>query len=416
MQVVLAVPPGQLLRTYPDAEGVLTRHIAGVPLLVRVIATAMRAGAESLLVLWPPDVDQSIWEQCARSTLLEGLDINFVVRAFEPRRAACWTEIEELLDDTYLWLPWNWVTHKRAIDGLKPLPFHPAVWDSPVLLRRQTGSIAFGIQLGGEKVAGLPITPQTDTAQVERFLIANSGKPTDGIHSQFNRWFCRPAVRLLSHTRVTPNGVTLAGLAIGAASAVSYARGFYAAYVFGALLFFVSGLFDEADGMLARVKFRESVFGTWFEGLVDEATYLLLFAGIAVGLNRQRGPGDLTYGYLLLIGCALSIAVTRWQRKLATEPGRPHEYSARLNRVLESDTSNVVSLVARQVQMFIKKGVVVHYLLIFTVFGGLPLLLRLAALGANLTWIVALYFNRRFFRRGRAGATVTDTPTASEML
>jgi hypothetical protein len=68
--------------------------------------------------------------------------------------------------------------------------------------------------------------------------------------------------------------------------------------------------------------------------------------------------------------------------------------------------------VARQIQMFIKKGVVVHYLLIFTVLGGLPVLLRLAAFGANLTWIVAIYFNWRFFRRGRAGATVADTRAA----
>ncbi len=27
----------------------------------------------------------------------------------------------------------------------------------------------------------------------------------------------------------------------------------------------------------------ESAFGTWFEGLVDEATYLLVFSGITVG-------------------------------------------------------------------------------------------------------------------------------------
>ena len=41
----------------------------------------------------------------------------------------------------------------------------------------------------------------------------------------------------------------------------------------------------------------------------------------------------------------------------------------------------------------------VHYLVIFTVLGGLPVFLCLAALGSNLTWILALYFNRRFFRR-----------------
>jgi hypothetical protein len=48
---------------------------------------------------------------------------------------------------------------------------------------------------------------------------------------------------------------------------------------------------------------------------------------------------------------------------------------------------------------------------LFTVLGGLPLLLRLAALGANLTWVVTLYFNRRFFRRGKAGAAAGQPQT-----
>jgi phosphatidylglycerophosphate synthase len=242
--------------------------------------------------------------------------------------------------------------------------------------------------------------------------VAHSGKPSDGIYSRFNRLLCRPAVRLLTHTPVTPNWVTMGGLVVGIAAALMYAQGYYAAYVAGALLFFLSGLFDEADGMLARIKFRESVFGTWFEGFVDETTYLLLFGGITAGLYRERGPRELTYGYLLLIGCALSIVVTRLQRKRATAPGKPHEYAGRLNRLLEGDSSNLVSRVVRQIHIFIKKGVSIHYLLIFTVLGGLPLLLRLAAVSANLTWTLALYFNRRFFRPGRAGAMGRDAQIA----
>ncbi len=87
----------------------------------------------------------------------------------------------------------------------------------------------------------------------------------------------------------------MGGLLLAIPAALLYARGFYAAYVGGALLFFLSGLFDEMDGMLARIEFRESVFGTWFEGLVDEGTYLLLFWGITAGLYRQRGPRELIY-------------------------------------------------------------------------------------------------------------------------
>ena len=410
MQAVLRIPDLFTLQKFAGAERILTREVAGVPLLVRVIVTAMRAGVNKLLIIWAPDVDRSAWDQCALFPLLRGLQIAHLVRRFDPDQPASWAGIAETVQEPFYWLPWNWVTHKRALAELVRLSAKPESWEAPALLDKHA---VLGNETGRvHEAKGFPITSERRIAEAERFLVAHSGKPSDGVYSRFNRWLCRPAVRLLTHTPVTPNWVTLGGLLVGIAAAFKYAQGHYAAYVTGALLFFLSGLFDEADGMLARIKFRESVFGTWFEGFVDEATYLLLFGGITVGLYRERGPRELTYGYLLLIGCALSIAITRWQRKLATAPDRPHEYAGRLNRLLEEDSSNLVSRIVRQIHIFIKKGVSVHYLLIFTVLGGLPWLLRLAALGANLTWTLALYFNRRYFRRGKTGATVRDAQTA----
>jgi hypothetical protein len=67
----------------------------------------------------------------------------------------------------------------------------------------------------------------------------------------------------------------------------------------------------------------------------------------------------------------------------------------------------------RQVHIFVKKGVLVHYLLIFTVAGGLPLFLWLATIGSNLTWILGLYFTRRFFLRRPFKAAGKDLQTAA---
>ena len=412
MQALLVIPESSTLQTFAGGERILTREIAGVPLLIRVIATAMRAGVNQLLIVWPPDVDRSIWAQCAVSPLLRGLPITHLVRQFDSSQPASWAGIADTVQGPFYWLPWNWVTHKRALAGLAPQSAPPVSWHVAALLEKQAILRDAANPAGSRQDEGVLITSASRIAEAERFLVAHSGKPSDGIYSRFNRRLCRTAVRLLTHTPVTPNWVTLGGLAVGIAAALMYAQGFYAAYVAGAVLFFLSGLFDEADGMLARIKFRESVFGTWFEGFVDEATYLLLFGGITVGLYRERGPRELAYGYLLLIGCALSIAVTRLQRRRATAPGRPHEYAGRLNRLMEEDSSNLVSRIARQIHIFIKKGVSIHYLLIFTVLGGLPWLLRLVALGSNLTWTLALYFNRRFFRPGKPGAVANDAQIA----
>jgi len=415
MQAVVAIPGLTALSNYSDGADVLTREIAGIPLLIRVIATARRAGADSLLVVWPEGVDPTVWSRCAAHPLLRGLRITYLVRPFDPQKPDNWRAVAAYLEDQFLWLPWNWVTHKRALAELAPPPHQPVAWNAPALLEKQSAIWCIGIHLSGGPAEGVSITPGNSTAVAERFLVAHAGKPSDGIYSKFNRLLCRPAVRLLTHTPVTPNWITVGGFMVGIIAALMYGRGFYAAYVAGALLFFVSGLFDEMDGMLARITFRESVFGTWFEGFVDEATYLLVFWGITAGLSRQRGSGELIYGYLLISGCLLSVAVTRLQRKMATAPDRPHEYAGRLNKLLESDSRNLVSRVARHIQVFIKKGVSIHYLLIFTVLGGLPLLLRLAAFGANLTWTVALYFNWRFFRR-RKTPPVVAIQTAEETI
>lgn len=68
-----------------------------------------------------------------------------------------------------------------------------------------------------------------------------------------------------------------------------YARGYWTAYVVGALLYFVSVLLDEVDGMLARTKFQESPFGCWLETATDYASHLFLWVGMSLGLSRQYG-------------------------------------------------------------------------------------------------------------------------------
>jgi phosphatidylglycerophosphate synthase len=401
MQAVLAIPSLDTLQRLGYGPEFLMQEVAGVPLLIRVLATAARAGVDSVLVVCPEDVNPAIMTWCAKSSLFKGVQVEKLnwPSSFDPS-GTDWAAIAALLDDQFVWLPWNWVTHKRALAGLSSSSIRPVTWDRPVLLNKDTvlhdgpcrvsaGSLTDGISV---------ISPATIPA-AERFVVAHSGKPTDGIYSNFNRRLCRPFVRLLAHTPATPNQLTVAGLLVAIVGALLFARGSYVNYVAGALLFFVSGLFDEMDGMIARIKFCESAFGTWFEGLVDNVTYLAVFVGIIAGLHREYGSWASKWGAALIVGCVLSVAIIAMQRKLATSRDRPHEYAGRMNQLMEADSSNLVSTIVRQVHIFVKKGVVVHYLLLFTLLGRLHMFLWLAALGSNLTWIIALYFTHRFFTR-----------------
>jgi len=415
VQAVVALPAVAPLGKCGDAEQAPMQRVAGVPLLLRVITTAVRTGVDSVLIIWPEGTDSVIWKSCAEWPPLKDVKLSKLVwpNAFDPRSTGSWAAIATRFQDRFLWLPWNWITHKRILAELSQISIRPLTWERPVLMEKRAvlDDLSFRVS-SGRQGEGVAIASPTTVRIAERFLVEHSGKPLDGIYSNFNRRLCRPFVRLLTHTRVTPNVLTLAGLLVAILAAFQFARGSYGSCVAGALLFFVSGLFDEMDGMLARIKFRESAFGTWFEGFVDNVTYLVVFAGITAGLNRQYGWA-LKYGIALLVGCSLSVAVIAVQRKLATAPGRPQEYAGRIIELLDSDSSNLVSRVVRHIHILVKKGVVIHYLLMFTVMGVLPLFLWLAALGSNLTWIIGLYFTLRFFSRPAAGAAERDIQTAA---
>ena len=138
MQAVIAIPTRQTLQQFGGVEQALMQEVAGVPLLVRVIATAMRGGVDSLLVIWPDDVDSSIWERCAASRPLRGLKLYKLFRPpmFDPRSAATWAAIATSLEGRFLWLPWNWITHKRVFAELSPRPYRPLNWESPASIEK----------------------------------------------------------------------------------------------------------------------------------------------------------------------------------------------------------------------------------------------------------------------------------------
>jgi len=257
------------------------------------------------------------------------------------------------------------------------------------------------------------VTSEKTASAAERFLVERSGKASDGIHSSFNRRLCRPAVRWLSHTRVTPNAVTLFGVLVSLFSAIAFARGNYWSSVAGALLFFLAGLFDEIGGMLARLKFADSPFGTYLESHADSLSYLFLFGGITIGLYRQYGNRELWVGGLLLIGAVLALIVTTLQRKRAAAADRPTEYLGNFYRKLEQDSSNWISYAVRHAQGFQRRGIMIHYVVLFTVLGGLPVLFYLATIGAHMTWILALYYNRRFFKHA-PGTNLSQIQTPQE--
>jgi len=399
MQAVIAIPETIFMSGKRRAADQLLQKICSLPLLIRTVATAARAGATEILLICPEILSDELIQECTKRALPYSVPIKAVrVSEFKPQAPSSWTQVSPQLQRAFLWLPWNWVSTKQFLTGLPLVDMRSVDWSRPAYTTvHEVDRDVPPLSRYPQTTEGVAVTSPESAAAAERFLVAHSGKVLDGIHSSFNRRLCRPFVRLLSHTEVTPNEVTFAGVIISAISAIAFAEGGYLASVAGALIFFIAGLFDEMDGMLARVKFAETPRGTWLEGFADGLSYLMLFAGITAGLMKQYGKSALWMGFVLFVGAVLALIVTSLGRRRATAPDRPNEYLGRFYRLLEKDSGNWVSRAVRHVQAFEKRGVMIHYVVIFTVFGGLPVLFVLATIGAHLTWILALYFNHRFF-------------------
>jgi phosphatidylglycerophosphate synthase len=419
MQVVVVIPErvGEAVSVEAGSAASLTQKVCGVGLLVRTLATAQRAGATEVLLLWPQSMPADLAEEFLRSPQLKKKSAAKLipVSGFDPESRSSWARLRGHLEGEFVWLPWNWVISARALANLPKSDLSHPNWATPTWV--STIAVVFGASGHAQPALvpeGIAVTSEETAAAAERFLVARSGKVMDGIHTSFNRRLCRPAVRWLSHTRITPNAVTFGGVLISIVSAFAFARGNYWSYVAGALLFYLAGLFDEMDGMLARITFADSPFGTWLEGFADGLSYLLLFGGITIGLYRQHGVRELWVGAALLVGAILSLVVTSLQRKRAASADRPNEYLGNFYRKLEEDSGNWISRAARQAQGFQRRGIMIHYVVIFTVLGGLPVLFYLATLGSHITWILVLYFNHRFYKQSAPGIPVHPTRASQE--
>lgn len=147
MQAVMVIPKG--------SEKMLTQRVAGLPLLERVLATAMRAGVKELVLFWPCEIDSKLWTQAAESPLLRGLEtIKIDSFPFDPKRSRSWNAIRTLLKDECLWLPWNFITSSRLLASLEPCPVIPRRWNKPARLMKEL--------LGTSARGGVRINPGVD--------------------------------------------------------------------------------------------------------------------------------------------------------------------------------------------------------------------------------------------------------------
>jgi phosphatidylglycerophosphate synthase len=217
------------------------------------------------------------------------------------------------------------------------------------------------------------VTDAASAREAERKLWASLGSTADGV---VDRFFNRPVGRLLSkvliHTPVSPNQVSVVSILIGVGSAPFFATG---SFVTGALLLQVCAIVDCVDGDLARALFKQSPLGKWLDIGGDQVVHFSVFAAIGTGVARTNpSVPALALGASAALGVVLCFPVIiRALRRPLSERGWL------LGKLLDSTANRDFSVL----------------LLVLALGGRMDLFLWMAGIGIHVFWIALLALDRR---------------------
>jgi phosphatidylglycerophosphate synthase len=141
--------------------------------------------------------------------------------------------------------------------------------------------------------------------------LASKTAATDGyLTTLLDRHLSRAITRRLLTWPVTPNHVTLASILVGLAGALGLATVSYGARLAGVVALFVSSVLDGVDGELARARVEQSAHGARLDLTGDYLVHLATFAGLGIGLARERMPPAILWAVgALVVGVVAAMAL-----------------------------------------------------------------------------------------------------------
>lgn len=96
----------------------------------------------------------------------------------------------------------------------------------------------------------------------------------------------------LALTRISPNVLTFLGLVINIAAAILFgfanAQNNVRMFVYAGLVIIGAGIFDMVDGRVARQTQQVTVFGAFFDSVIDRYSDVALFFGLLVYYAREN--------------------------------------------------------------------------------------------------------------------------------
>jgi len=251
------------------------------------------------------------------------------------------------------------------------------------------------------------VNSPSDCITAERKLDGWLVKPTDGFYARMNRRISIPISRRLIKFPITPNMVTLFTLGVSFLAGVFFALGGYWNNLLGALLSIWASILDGCDGEVARLKLQASQFGCWLETICDYLYYLFIFAGMSIGLAKNRGTDAyLVWGGFLLFGAVASfLAVGSARHRFASS--QPEKFLDLWQKKADKQTRSPLMYLARNTEFIIRRCFLPYALLAFAVLNLTRFFFIGSAVGANMVWMIALYSYHKLSRPSSLAASPT---------
>jgi phosphatidylglycerophosphate synthase len=402
--VLLYLPRDGKVQVSPDVR------LSGMHAGERIVRSALRAGYSRVLV-WEPERKGTVVSRLF-TRLAHQLDNVRVSRVAEDWRqslgeldprtpvtvvgagtvvspalladAAALPAAPGMVTDVPAGVDWpvSGVVRMTAADASDPHRLSDALARRRLDLSRPAGE---DVSHGRGRLA-IQMTGPADIEAAERTLRRSSYKDTDAKVARFNRRISLPISIALIRTPVTANQLSVMLVAIGFYSGWLFSVGNYWAGVLGAFLSLAASVLDGCDGEIARLKYQESALGCWIETFGDYSYYFAIFIGLSVGAVRQTG-WEVFYwiGLAAVAGAIVTFALLIYLRARITA-GQPTRLHAVAKTRFKADPSPWTKLIWR-VSFVCTRAAMPYGIMALALVDALPLVVILAAIGANVYWI-----------------------------
>lgn len=404
---------GTVLYVMRDARVSVSPHVrlAGLPLSERVLRAALRVHPETVVLIWMGNASSG---DMASDRYFERTAAQFGSRVRLIRDAENWRAAVRDIESVTVIGPGTLVSPALlTAAATQPASTRSAVdvpagatWpisgvvrmsgaeaaNIPVLLDTLHARLRAEDRPSGEDVAmgraylALRLTGEHNLPAAEQTLRRSSYKSTDAKIARFNRSISLPISVRLIRTPLTANQLSLILVALGFYSAWLFSIGAYLPGVLGGFLSLAASVLDGCDGEIARLKYQESALGCWIETIGDYSYYIAVFVGLTMGAVRHTG-WEIFYwfGTAALAGTLLSFGLLIYLRSRITN-GQPDRLHAIAKARFKAEPTFWSRIVWR-VSFVATRAAMPYGIMVLALVNLLPLVVFLAAVGANVYWI-----------------------------